>query len=253
MQANIKGTTMPVLEFLLNPGESIISPHGELSWMSPNIQMSQTMNSGGGGGFMKGLKRVVGGGGLFMTRYDATGGGTAMLAFAAKMPGHIVPVAISPENPMIVHRSGWIASTPGVNQSVAFQKTFTRSLFGGEGFILQRLDGQGTAWIDLSGELTEFTLAPGQQLLVHPGHVGMFESTVSFTMTTVPGIKNKVFGGDGFFLVVLSGPGKIWLQSLPIPNLAHSLEPYLPRESGGGDGRGSDSGLGGIVGGLLRG
>jgi uncharacterized protein (TIGR00266 family) len=251
MQANIKGTTMPVLEFLLEPGESVISPHGELSWMSPNIQMSQTTNAGGGGGFMKGLKRVVGGGGLFMTHYQATGGGTAMLAFAAKMPGHIVPVDVSVENPMIVHRHGWIASTPGVQQTVAFQKTFTRSLFGGEGFILQRLDGNGRAWIDLSGELQEFNLAPGQQLLVHPGHIGMFQASVSFTMTTVPGIKNKVFGGDGLFLVVLSGPGRVWLQSLPLPNLAHSLEPYMPAGEGGG--QQNDSGLGGIVGGLLRG
>jgi uncharacterized protein (TIGR00266 family) len=248
MQANIKGTTMPVLEFLLNPGETVISPHGELSWMSPDIQMSQTTSSGGGGGFMAGLKRVVGGGGLFMTRYDASGSGTAMLTFAAKAPGHILPVDVSHERPMIVHRHGWMASTPGVSASVAFQKTFTRSLFGGEGFILQRLDGQGRAWIELSGELSHYTLAPGQQLLVHPGHIGMFDASVSFTMTTVPGIRNKVFGGDGFFLVVLSGPGQVWLQSMPLPNLAHSLMPYLPAGEGGGN-----SGGGGVIGGLLRG
>ena len=234
MQANIKGTTMPVLEFLLNPGESVISPHGELSWMSPNVQMSQTTNSGGARGFMAGLKRVAGGGGLFMTRYDATGGGTALLCFASKVPGHIMPVDVQPHLPMIVHRHGWVASTPGVSATVAFQKTFSRSLFGGEGFVLQRLDGQGRAWIELSGELSHYTLGHGQQMLVHPGHIGMFEASVQFTMTTVPGIRNKVFGGDGLFLVALTGPGQIWLQSMPLPNLAHALEPYLPQPNGNG-------------------
>lgn len=231
MQANVRGTTMPVLEFLLNQGESIISPHGELSWMSPNIQMSQTTNSGRPGGFMAGLKRVVGGGGLFMTRYAAAGNGTALLCFASKVPGHIMPVDIQPHTPIIVHRHGWIASTPGITANVAFQKTFTRSLFGGEGFVLQRLDGQGCAWIELSGEVSTYTLGPGQQMLVHPGHIGMFEASVQFSMTTIKGIRNKVFGGDGLFLVALTGPGQIWLQSMPLPNLAHSLEPYLPERT----------------------
>lgn len=251
MQAEIKGTVMPVLEFLLNPGEAVVTPHGELSWMSPNVQMSQTVSGGGGGGFMKNLKRVVGGGGLFMTQYQATGSGTAMISFAAKQPGHIMPVDVSPERPMIVHRHGWMASTPGVSASVAFQKTFTRSLFGGEGFILQRLDGNGRAWVELSGELSTYDLQPGQQMLVHPGHIGMFDASVSFTMTTVPGIKNKVFGGDGLFLVVLSGPGKIYLQSMPLPNLAHSIAPYMPEAEG--ESRGGTSVAGGIIGGLLKG
>ena len=141
---------------------------------------------------------------------------------------------VQPHAPLIVHRHGWIASTPGITMKVAFQKTFTRSLFGGEGFVLQRLDGQGRAWIELSGELSTYHLGPGQQMLVHPGHIGMFEASVQFTMTTVPGVRNKVFGGDGLFLVALTGPGQIWLQSMPLPNLAHSLEPYLPERNGNG-------------------
>ncbi|MVU83822.1 TIGR00266 family protein [Nocardia sp. ET3-3] len=246
MQANIKGSTMPVLELQLGPGESVITPHGELSWMSPNVTMTQTTSAAGGGGFMNSLKRVAGGGGLFMTQYQATNG-PGLVAFASKVPGHIVPVDIHPQRSILVHRHGWLASTPGVNVSVALQQSIRSGLFGGDGFRLQRLEGQGRAWIELSGELTRYNLGPGQTMLVHPGHVGMFDQTVQFTMTTVPGIRNKIFGGDGFFLVALTGPGEICLQSMPLPNLAHALLPYIGAESG------SAGAAGGVVGAMLRG
>ena len=226
MQATVKGATMPVLEISLEHGEEVITPHGELSWMSPNVQMSQTTNAGGAGGFMTGLKRALGGGGFFLTRYQAQNG-SGFLAFASKVPGHIVPVEIAPGHSYLVHRHGWICGTPGILPGLGLQQNFRGGMWGGDGFILQKLEGQGTAWIELSGELTTYTLAPGQTLLVHPGHVGMFQAGVSFTMTRIPGIANKIFGGDGFSLVALTGPGQIWLQSLPLPNLAHALAPYL--------------------------
>jgi uncharacterized protein (TIGR00266 family) len=247
MQAEIKGTTMPVLEVTVQPGEELISTHGELSWMSGNMQMSQTA---GAGGIMQGLKRVMGGGGIFLTRYEAAGG-PGMVAFAAKLPGHIVPVDITPGQAYLVHRHGWLCGTSGITPSIGLQQSFRGGLWGGNGFLLQRLEGDGRAWIELSGELVHYNLRAGQTLRVHPGHVGMFEGSVQFAMTQVPGITNKLFGQDGFYLVALTGPGQVWLQSMPLPNLAHALAPYLPQQTAQ-DAAGSGA-IGGIIGGMMRG
>jgi uncharacterized protein (AIM24 family) len=252
MQAEIKGTTMPVLEVTLQQGESVVSTHGELSWMTPNIQLSQHTTTGGpgGGGFMQGLKRVMGGGGLFLTQYEAVSG-AGMITFAAKLPGHIMPVDIDGGQAFFVHRHGWLCGTPGITASIGLQQTFRGGLWGGDGFILQKLEGQGRAWIELSGELIHYTLGPGQTLMVHPGHVGMFEGSVQFTITRVPGIANLAFGADGFHLVALTGPGQIWLQSMPLSVLAQGLEPYLARQT---DPQAAGAGaVGGILGDILRG
>ena len=251
MQAEIKGTTMPILEVTLEQGEQVVSTHGELSWMTPNIQLSQHTTSGGpgGGGCMQGLKRVMGGGSLFLTHYEAVSG-AGIITFAAKLPGHIMPVDIGGQ-PFFVHRHGWLCGTPGITPSIGLQQTFRGGLWGGDGFILQKLDGQGRAWIELSGELVHYTLAPGQTLMVHPGHVGMFEGSVQFTITRVPGIANLAFGADGFHLVALTGPGQIWLQSMPLPVLAQALEPYIARQT---DPQAAGAGAaGGILGDILRG
>jgi len=251
MQAEIKGTTMPVLEITLQNGEQVISTHGGLSWMTQNIQMSQrtgTGGPGGGGGLMQGLKRVMGGGGLFLTHYEAVGG-AGMVTFAAKMPGHIRPIDVAPGQAFFVHRHGWLCGTPGITPSVGLQQSFRGGMWGGDGFVLQKLEGQGQAWIELSGETVHYTLAPGQTLLVHPGHVGLFEGSVQFTMTRVPGITNMIFGGDGFYLVALTGPGQVWLQSMPISVLAHALRPYLASEQ-----QAAEAGaVGGILGNIMRG
>jgi uncharacterized protein (AIM24 family) len=248
MQAEIKGTTMPILEVSLGQGEQLVSTHGELAWMTPSIQMSQTTNTGGGGGgLMQGLKRVMGGGGIFLTRYEGPGA----ITFAAKMPGHIMPVDIEPGHTYFVHRHGWLCGTAGITPSVGLQQSFRGGLYGGDGFVLQKLDGQGRAWIELSGELTSYELPPGQTLLVHPGHVGMFQGSVQFQITRMRGIANALFGGDGFHLVALTGPGRIWLQSMPLVQLAHSLSPYLASENRG-DAAASGA-VGGIIGDMLRG
>ncbi len=241
MQAEIKGSTMPILEVSLQQGEYVVTPHGELAWMTTSISMSQTMNTGsGGGGFMSGLKRMVGGGGLFLTRYDGPGS----ISFAAKVPGHIVPVDISGGHSYLVHRHGWMCGTPGITPSVALQQSFRGGLYGGEGFVLQKLDGDGRAWVELGGEVTSYDLPPGQTVLVHPGHIGMFQGTVQFSITRIQGIKNMMFGGDGLHLVALTGPGRVWLQSMPVALLAHALAPYL---SGGT----TESVAGGVAGGVL--
>ncbi len=231
MQVEIKGSTLPVLEIQLAHKDAVVSMHGELSWMTATVHMSQTMK-GGSGGLMGALKRVAGGGGLLLTKYEAKDG-DGLVAFASKVPGHIVPVQVGDGRGYLVHRHGWLAGTLGVSASVGLQHSFRGGLWGGDGFILQRLEGQGTAWVELSGELNEYQLAPGQVMLAHPGHVGMFEDTVKFKMTKVPGIANRHFGGDGFHLVALTGPGRIWLQSMPLANLAHALEPYLPQPDNG--------------------
>jgi len=233
MQSRITGTTMPVLEFILAPNEAIISEAGELSWMGNSIQMTTHTQFGGGGGLFGVLKRVAGGGSIFMTEYRAVGY-PGELAFATKLPGHIVPVEISPGHEYMIHRHGFLCATPQIQIGVGFQQSLGAGIFGGDGFLLQKVSGQGTAWLELSGELVVRDLQPGETLRVHPGHVGMFEESVNFQITTMRGLQNAIFGGDGLFLAQLTGPGKVWLQTLTLPNLAHALSPYLGREGGGG-------------------
>lgn len=247
MNAEVKGTTLPTLQVTLDPGEAVVSTHGDLAWMTANMQMSQTASAGGQKGFMAGLKRVAGGGGLLVTRYEAQGG-PGQVTFAAKLPGRIFPIEVTPGNAYLVHRHGWLCGTPGVIPSVGLQQSFKGGLFGGDGFVLEKLEGTGTTWVELSGEVTTYDLAAGQTVLAHPGHVGVFEQSVSFQITRVPGIANKLFGGDGYHLVALTGPGKVWLQSMPIVMLARALAPYL-----GGDDRstGLDAVSGGAAGGVL--
>jgi len=248
MQSRIVGTTMPVLEVLLQPGEQVISEAGELSWMTQSINMSTHTQLGGGGGFFGALKRVAGGGTLFMTEYTAYGF-PGEVAFCTKVPGHIMPVEINPGHEYLIHRHGFLCATPQVQLSVGFQQSLGAGIFGGDGFLLQKVNGVGTAWLELSGEVVVRDLAPGETLRVHPGHVGAFMSSVSFQITTIPGIKNMIFGGDGIFLAALTGPGRVWLQTLPIANLAHQLQRYMP--SGRSENRVRDMGAAGIVGGIV--
>jgi uncharacterized protein (AIM24 family) len=247
MQAEVKGTTMPLLEMILDPGESVISTHGQLSWMSANVQLTQSTATGGQKGLMSGLKRAIGGGGIFLTRYEAQGG-QGLVAFGAKLPGRIFEIGITPGQGYLVHRHGWVCGTDGIVPTVGLQQTIRGGLDGGDGFILQRLEGEGRAWIELSGEITTYDLAAGQTMLVHPGHVGLFEDRVSFTITRLPGIKNIVFGGDGYHLVALTGPGSVWLQSMPVQVLADSIAEYLPR---GDNHPAADAGVGGVLGGII--
>jgi uncharacterized protein (TIGR00266 family) len=248
MNHQILGTTLPVLEVQLSPGESVVAVSGELSWMSASIDLQTTtgMSSGGLGGL---FKRAVGGGSIFMTKYTAQGS-PGMVAFATKMPGHIMPIEVGRGGDYMVHRHGFLCGTEGVELGVGFQQSLGAGIFGGNGFLLQKVSGAGQAWIELDGEVIPYTLEAGQSLRVHPGHVGMFDSTVNFGITRIQGIRNMLFGGDGIFLAELTGPGRIWLQSLPLSNLAHALSPYL-----GGDvsGNATSAGAGAVVGSVLRG
>ena len=250
MQSRITGTTMPVLELLLEPNEAVISEAGELSWMTSSIQMMTHTQMAGGGGFFGAIRRVAGGGSLFMTEYRASGA-TGEVAFATRVPGHIVPIEVGAGQQYIIHRHGFLCATSQIELGVAFQQSLGAGIFGGDGFLLQKVSGQGVAWLELSGELIVKDLAAGETLRVHPGHVGAFQGTVSFQITRVPGIRNMIFGGDGIFLASLTGPGRVWLQTLPISKLAHQLMQYMPKEQAR---QTTEAGVvGGIVGSLLDG
>ena len=229
MESKIVGTVMPVLELNMQPNDKVFAESGELGWMSMAIQL-QTGTSVGGqqGGFLGALGRAVAGGTFFMTEYTAVGG-PGLLAFSAKLPGQILPMEIVPGQGYMVHRHGFMCATTGVQFSIGFQQRLGAGIFGGNGFRMQRLQGQGQAWVELHGEVVVYDLQAGNTLRVHPGLVGMFQESVQFNITTVPGIQNMLFGGSGLFLATLTGPGRIWLQSMSMQHLAHAIQEYLPK------------------------
>jgi uncharacterized protein (TIGR00266 family) len=221
MKEQVLGTTLPVLSISLDPGESVVAETGEFSWMTDAIQMSTGMSGGAGG------HGAMGGSSLFLSTYTAKDA-AGVIAFASRLPGSIVGVGISPGSEYLVHCHGFLAGTPGVQLSAGFQQSFSAGIYAGEGFVLLRVAGQGRAWIELAGEVVTYNLAPGESLRVHPGHVGMFTASVSFQVMRVPGTANRYFDGDAHHFAVLSGPGSVWLQSMPLPVLAASLAPHLP-------------------------
>jgi len=223
MKENIVGSIMPVLELTLDPGETAASLSGEMGWMSSSIQMTTTAP----GGFFGSLKRLAAGASIFMTRYTAQGA-PGLISFVPKIPGRIVGVDITAASSYMVNRHGFLAATPDVTVSVGFQRSIGAGLLGGDGFILQKIAGSGRAWFSVGGEAVQRTLASGENLRVHPGHVGAFSQSVTFELTTVKGLGNMLFGGD-LFLASLTGPGDVWLQGFAIPPLAEALLPYLPQ------------------------
>jgi uncharacterized protein (AIM24 family) len=230
MKHTIVGTTMPVLQIGLDPGEVIIAEPGEFSWMSDNMQLNTTTQTGGAKSFFGAIGRALSGGGLFMTEYSPQGG-PGLIAFAAKVPGSIQQVDVPAGHSYMIHKHGFLCATQGVNLSIGFQRQLGAGIFGGNGFIMQKLAGPCTAFIELGGEAVVYDLRPGESIQAHPGHVGMFQDTVNFDITFMRGIKNAIFGADGLFIARLTGPGKVWLQSMTVPNLAHAIAPYLGGES----------------------
>ena len=225
MRYDIKGGTFPVVVCQLENGEKMITEKGSMVWMSPNIQMSTQ-----GGGLGRMFSKAFSGESMFQNIYTANGNG--MITFGSSFPGTIKPVEISPSNEMIVQKSAFLASEAGVNLSVHFNKRFSAGLFGGEGFIMQRLSGHGTAFVEIDGDLVEYDLRPGEKIVVDTGNVAGFTTDVKMEIQQVPGLKNKLFGGEGLFNTVLTGPGRIWLQTMPIARVAASIIPYIPTGSG---------------------
>lgn len=245
METKIVGTTMPVLEVTLQPGESVVAEGGELSWMTSAIDLhTAAAGKAGAKGMFGAVKRAVSGGTLFMTEYTAAGG-AGLVAFATKVPGHIKPLDLDGTRQYMVHRHGYLCGVPEVTLEIGFQQKLSAGFFGGEGFILQRVSGTGPAWIELDGEVVEYDLPAGEVLRVHPGHVGLFDATVSFEIERIKGIKNMLFGADTLFLAKLTGPGKVFLQTLPLANLAAAIAQHLPHDSDAGNG-GNKISLGGF-------
>lgn len=231
MQTRIHGTTMPILELTLSAGEVIIAEGGDVSWLSTGFGMetSTRFGSSGQGGFFSGLKRILGGGQLFLTEYTAPNPG-GFIAFTAQLPGVIREMQIDAADNYMIQSGSYTASTRDVEVSVGLQKKLGAGIFGGAGVVFQKLSGNGTAWVQLAGELVEYDLQAGQSLLVHPGHLAMFRAEMPLEFATVKGIKNKVFG-DSLFLAQISGPGHVWLQSMTPAKIASAIEPYLPEKT----------------------
>ena len=223
MKYEIKGDTLPVVICELNAGETMITESGAMAWMSPNMNMETTTN----GGIGKAFGRMFSGENLFQNRYTAKGG-TGMIAFASSFPGSIKAFEISPRKEYIFQKKTFLAGESGVNISVHFQKKIASGLFGGEGFILQRISGNGIAFAEFDGHVVEYDLKPGQQIIVDSGYLAAMESTCQIDIQTVPGLKNAVFGGEGIFNTVITGPGRIWLQTMPIYSVAGAIRPYIP-------------------------
>lgn len=194
-----------------------------MSWMSPNMKMETTSN----GGLGKALGRMFAGEALFQNRYTAQGG-PGMIAFASSFPGSIRAFDIAPGRELIVQKSGFLASEATVQLSVFFQKKLGAGFFGGEGFIMQRLSGRGTVFTEFDGHVVEYDLAPGQSMVVDTGYLAAMDATCSMEIQTVPGVKNMVFGGEGIFNTVITGPGRIYLQTMPISAVAGVLRPFMP-------------------------
>lgn len=221
MQYEIKGGAFPVVICTLASGEQMITEKGSMVWMSPNMHMETR-----GGGLGKMFSKAFSGESIFQNIYTANGSG--MIAFASSFPGMIKPVTIAPGQEMIVQKSAFLASESGVELSIHFSKKLGAGIFGGEGFIMQRLSGSGIAFIEIDGDLVEYELKAGQQIVVDTGNVAGFSPSVKMDIRQVPGVKNMLFGGEGLFNTVLTGPGRIWLQTMPICNVAASIRPYIP-------------------------
>ncbi len=226
MHHKIIGTTMPVLEVSLAPGESVVAEGGELSWMSGAVQLHTSTAKGGASGVFGELKSTFAGGTLFMTEYTAQDA-PGLVAFATKVPGHIRQLTLDGSRAYMVHKHGYLCGVPSVALQIGFQQKLGAAIFGGDGFILQRISGTGDAWIELDGEVVQYDLGPGEIMKVHPGHVGLFDASMAFEIERVKGIKNILFGADALFLAKLTGPGTVLLKTMPLANLAGALAPYL--------------------------
>ena len=225
MNYEIKGGVFPVVVCQLASGEQMITEKGSMVWMSPNMSMETR-----GGGLGKMFSKAFSGESMFQNIYTANGEG--MIAFGSSFPGKILPLSITPGHDMILQKNAFLASETGVELSIHFNKKMGAGFFGGEGFIMQRLSGSGMAFAEIDGELVEYELAAGQQLVVDTGNVAGFETGVSIDIQQVPGLKNKLLGGEGLFNTVLTGPGKVWLQTMPISGVAASIRPFIPAGNG---------------------
>jgi uncharacterized protein (TIGR00266 family) len=227
MQYKIEGTPLPVVICNLDAGEQMITERGSMSWMSPNMKMETTSN----GGIGKAFGRMFAGEALFQNRYTAMGG-PGMIAFASSFPGAILPVELHGDS-IIVQKSAFLAMEKGMDLSLYFQKKLGKGLFGGEGFIMQKITGNGTVFLEIDGSCKEYQLGAGQSIVVDTGYLAAMSDTCSMDIVPVQGGRNVLFGGEGLFHTVVTGPGKVWLQTMPLCQTAQALAPFLPSSGEG--------------------
>ena len=226
MRYEIKGETLPVVVCYLEDGEQMITERGSMSWMSPNMKMDTNAR----GGLGKAFGRMFYGDSIFQNTYTATRG-NGMIAFASSFPGSIKAFEVRPGQDYILQKSSFLASEASVDLSIFFQKKLGAGLFGGEGFIMQRVSGSGIVFAEFDGHVVEYELQAGQSIVVDTGYLAAMTASCQMEIQTVPGVKNMVFGGEGIFNTVITGPGHIWLQTMPLSNVAGVLRPYFPSSS----------------------
>ncbi len=218
----IEGGHLPVVICYPEAGEALVTESGAMSWMSPNMRMET--NSGGGIGKMFG--RMFSGESLFMNEYTAEGG-SGMIAFASSFPGSIIPYRVTPGNGIIVQKRGFLAMEKGLDLSVYFQKRLGGAFFGGEGFIMQRISGDGMVFIEIDGHCKEYELKAGETIILDTGYLAAMTESCTMDVQTVRGVKNMFFGGEGIFHTRVTGPGKVYIQSMPVLHMAERLSPYI--------------------------
>lgn len=244
MEYKISGDNLQLVTIQINPGEKLYAEAGSMIYMSGNISMESKMR----GGFFKGLGRKMAGETMFLTEFTSAGG-QGMVSFGGNAPGTIKALPLAQGKDFIVQKDAFLVAEESLDLSITFQKRLGSAFFGGEGFILEKLTGPGTVWIHACGDFVEFDLQPNQILKVDTGSVVGWDSTVSYDIERVKGIKTMFFGGEGIFLTTLRGPGKVLLQSLDLANLATALSPFMAHSRGGSSGPQA----GNIVGNLLGG
>lgn len=225
MNYEIKGTPLPVVECYLEAGESINCEGGAMSWMSENMQMETK-----GGGIGKMFSKALSNENVFSNKYTAVGG-SGMIAFASSFPGNIVAIEITPGHDVICQKSAYLASSGDVEVSVFFNKKVGAGFFGGEGFIMQRISGSGIAFVEIDGSVVEHELQAGESMIIDTGYLAMMDATCTMDIKTVGGVKNALFGGEGLFNTVVTGPGKVSLQTMPAAQVAGSIRPFIPTKS----------------------
>lgn len=223
MKYEIKGENLPVVICYLEENEKMITERGAMAWMTPNMKMETNSN-----GIGRAVARTFSGESFFQNiYYPCRGRGKGMIAFASSFPGTILPFEIEPGNEIIAQKKAFLAATEGVQLSTVFNKKIGAGLFGGEGFIMQKLSGKGLAFVEIDGSVVEYQLAAGESIVLDTGYLAAMSESCKLKVETVPGLKNKIFGGEGFFNTIVTGPGHVWIQTMPANKMAGALHPYM--------------------------
>ena len=236
LKYEIEGGSLPVVICYPEQGQTLCTERGSMGWMSPNMKME----TNSGGGVKKALGRFLAGESIFLNEFTSVSG-TGMIAFTSSFPGGIIPFEVTPGNGIVVQKKGFLAMEKGLDISIFFQHKVGAGFFGGEGFIMQRITGNGMVFIEIDGNCKEYVLGAGESIVVNTGHLAAMSESCSMEIQSVKGLKNMFFGGTGVFHTVVTGPGKVYLQSMPISKLANAVEPYLPKPTATASG--SDGGI----------